>query len=302
MKTRTDKLLLIATALFVGGLAIVAGAISFAHMRELATHHDQLAWKAYAFPISVDGLEVVASLYLVAQRRAGRATGWIPWVALIVGTAASLAANVAVGGADPIGKALAGWPAVSMLVSVKLLFSMIDHTKIDQRTTDRDDPRTSPSVPDVPGTVQRTGRDDGQPSRIVPGEQVDGRNPSPTGTADRPTEPAAGTQATPGNPVAPSAPARPTPGEPPVPLDIRTVAHLLPAARAARATLARDGRSLSRDNLADAIRDDGNGVSNAHASLLLKILKAKQDVTMISPEIVGSLVVDELEPLSELVA
>jgi hypothetical protein len=163
MKTRTDKLLLIATALFVGGLAIVAGAISFAHMRELATHHDQLAWKAYAFPISVDGLEV-ASLYLVAQRRAGRATGWIPWVALIVGTLASLAANVAVGGADPIGKALAGWPAVSMLVSVKLLFSMIDHTKIDQRTTVRDDQRTSSTVPDVPGTVQRTGRDEPQPS------------------------------------------------------------------------------------------------------------------------------------------
>ncbi|GAB1693275.1 hypothetical protein [Krasilnikovia sp. M28-CT-15] len=62
-------------------------------------------------PISVDGLEIVASLYLVAQRRAGRPTGWIPWFALIVGTAASLTANIAVGGADPIGKALAGWPA-----------------------------------------------------------------------------------------------------------------------------------------------------------------------------------------------
>jgi hypothetical protein len=55
MKTRTDKILLILTALFVGGLAIVAGAISVSHMRELATHHDQLGWKSYAFPISVDG-------------------------------------------------------------------------------------------------------------------------------------------------------------------------------------------------------------------------------------------------------
>jgi ABC-type Fe3+-siderophore transport system permease subunit len=133
MKTRTDRTLLILTALFVGALAFVAGAISFAHMRELATHHDQLGWKSYAFPISVDGLEVVASLYLVAQRRTGRPTGWVPWVALIVGTAASLAANVAVGGADPIGKALAGWPALSMLVSVKLLFAMFDHESVDQR-------------------------------------------------------------------------------------------------------------------------------------------------------------------------
>ncbi|BCB92015.1 DUF2637 domain-containing protein [Phytohabitans suffuscus] len=114
MRIHTDKLLLIVTALFVAGLAIVAGAVSFSHMQELAIDHHQLGWKSYAFPVSVDGLEIVASLYLVAQRRAGRPTGWIPWVALIVGTLASLAANVAVGGADPIGKALAGWPAVSM--------------------------------------------------------------------------------------------------------------------------------------------------------------------------------------------
>lgn len=77
MRTRTDKTLLILTALFVGGLALVAGAISFDHMRELATHHDQTGWKSYAFPISVDGLEIVASVYLVAQRRTGRATGWV---------------------------------------------------------------------------------------------------------------------------------------------------------------------------------------------------------------------------------
>ena len=104
-RTQTDKTLFVLTALFVGALAFVAGAISFSHMRELALDHGQLGWKSYAFPVSVDGLEIVASLYLVAQRRAGRPTGWIPWVALVVGTAASLAANVAVGGADPIGKA-----------------------------------------------------------------------------------------------------------------------------------------------------------------------------------------------------
>ncbi len=135
-----DRLLLILTAVCIAGLAIVAGAISFAHMRELTTHHDQLGWKSYAFPISVDGLEVVASLYLVVQRRAGQPTGSIPWIALIVGTAASLAANVAVGGADLIGKALAGWPALSMPVSVKLLFSMFDHDDGGQRLIVRDGP------------------------------------------------------------------------------------------------------------------------------------------------------------------
>jgi hypothetical protein len=64
-------------------------------------------------------------------------------------------------------------------------------------------------------------------------------------------------------------------------LDIRTVAHLIPAARAARAAMASKGQSLSRDNLADAMREDGHGVSNERASLLLKILKAEQDVLAI---------------------
>jgi hypothetical protein len=266
-KSRTDKALLIATAVFVAGLAIVAGAISFAHMRELATHHDQTGWKSYAFPISVDGLEIVASLYLVAQRRAGRPTGAIPWIALIVGTAASLAANVAVGGADPIGKALAGWPALSMLISVKLLASMIDHhAKEDHLTVVKDDQQTSPDVPDVPATVsdvpntvRQTGRDDRD-------DKV------PSGTVPEPT-----------NTPTPSAtdPAKTGSADRAAPVDIGTVAHLIPAARAARVALAREGRSLSRDNLADAMRDDGHGVSNQRASLLLKILKAEEQVTMI---------------------
>ncbi|MCT2282065.1 DUF2637 domain-containing protein, partial [Micromonospora chalcea] len=127
-------------------MAGVAGAISFSHMTELALRHGQSGWKAYAFPVSVDGLEIVASLHLVVQRRAGRRTGWVPWVALVVGTLASLAANVAVGGDDLMGKALAGWPALSMLAAVKLLFSMIDHAGDDQRTV-RDDQRTAADRP-----------------------------------------------------------------------------------------------------------------------------------------------------------
>ncbi|MGC4773581.1 DUF2637 domain-containing protein [Micromonospora sp. DT44] len=215
-------------------------------MTELATEHGQTGWKAYAFPVSVDGLEIVASLYLVAQRRAGRPTGWVPWVALVVGTVASLAANVAVGGHDPIGRALAGWPALSMLVSVKLLFSMIDHGEGDQRTV-RDDQRSSADRPSVRGAVRGTVPDRGPSSGSTPDGRTVTDGLSPTGTADS------------------SALA-----------DMREVAHLIPAARAARAVLAREGRSLSRDGLADAMRDDGHGVSNARASLLLRILREQE--------------------------
>jgi hypothetical protein len=66
------------------------------------------------------------------------------------------------------------------------------------------------------------------------------------------------------------------PGGRVAPIDLRNVAHLIPAARAARVALVRGGRSLSRDALADTMRDDGHGVSNARASLLLKILRAEE--------------------------
>ncbi|MEN3611372.1 DUF2637 domain-containing protein [Plantactinospora sp. ZYX-F-223] len=257
MRTRTDRLLLALTGLCVAGLAIVAGAISFAHMVELAQRHDQTGWKAYAFPVSVDGLEIVASLYLVVQRRAGRPTGWVPWVALVVGTLASLAANVAVGGHDPIGKALAGWPALSMLVSVKLLFSMIDHGDVDQRTV-RDDQRPA----DDRSLILRADPDDGASSGLA----ADGRTGNFGPFVIRGTDHNGG-----------APPRRSTDRlDSTVTVEVRSVAHLIPAARAARAALTKSGRSLSRDALADVMRDDGHGVSNARASLLLKVLKAEE--------------------------
>lgn len=267
MKTRTDKTLVILTAVCVAGLAIVAGAISFAHMRELATDHGQTGWKSYAFPISVDGLEIVASLFLVVQRRAGRPTGWVPWVALVVGTAASLAANVAVGGADPIGKALAGWPALSMLVSVKLLFAMFD-AEDGRRGVLRDDQRTVPTVPDIARSVGKAGPDDVAGSEIVPRHRVEAQPSSATGPTDVVRDAAEGIGGHSKRAAASS---------------VGTVALLVPAARTARAALAREGRSLSRDNLADALRDSGHGVSNERASLLIKILKAERDTTRIGP-------------------
>jgi hypothetical protein len=41
--------------------------------------------------VSVDGIEIVASLVLLAHRRAGARVGWPPWAALVAGPAASIA-------------------------------------------------------------------------------------------------------------------------------------------------------------------------------------------------------------------
>jgi transcriptional regulator with XRE-family HTH domain len=91
----TDRWIGRAVAATVAGLAGIAGAISYSHMRQLAQDHGQAGWHAHAFPLSVDGIEVVASLVLLADRRTGRRSGWLPWAALLIGTAGSLAANVA---------------------------------------------------------------------------------------------------------------------------------------------------------------------------------------------------------------
>jgi len=95
----------------VTGLAGIAGAISYSHMRQLAQDHGPSGWHAHAFPLSVDGIEIVASLVLLADRRAGRRSGWLPWTALAAGTVGSLAANIATAHPDPVSRVIAGWPA-----------------------------------------------------------------------------------------------------------------------------------------------------------------------------------------------
>jgi hypothetical protein len=124
---RADKWISRAATATVAGLAGIAGAISYSHMRLLAADHGDAGWHAHAFPLSVDGVEMVASLVLLADRRAGRQSGWLPWAALTIGTAASLAANIATAADGIISRVIAGWPAVALLIAVKLLSGILEH-------------------------------------------------------------------------------------------------------------------------------------------------------------------------------
>ena len=75
---RADKWISRTASATVAGLAGIAGAISYSHMRQLAAAHGDAGWHAHAFPLSVDGVEIVASLVLLADRRAGPATRGLP--------------------------------------------------------------------------------------------------------------------------------------------------------------------------------------------------------------------------------
>ncbi|WP_338696595.1 DUF2637 domain-containing protein [Streptomyces sp. Q6] len=105
--------------------AVIAGALSFAHLHDLASSAGQTGWKAWAYPISVD-------LLLVAAWRRLRTDGpsRLAWCWFLVALVASLGANVATAGfldlAHPpawLRFGVAGWPALAFLGGTLLTHS-----------------------------------------------------------------------------------------------------------------------------------------------------------------------------------
>jgi hypothetical protein len=105
--------------------AVIAGALSFAHLHDLAAAAGQNGWKAWAYPVSVD-------LLLVAAWRRLRSEGpsRLAWCWFVVALFASLGANIATAGfldlADPpalLRLGIAGWPAVAFLGGTLLAHS-----------------------------------------------------------------------------------------------------------------------------------------------------------------------------------
>ncbi|MFB7779878.1 DUF2637 domain-containing protein [Streptomyces bauhiniae] len=96
--------------------AVIAGALSFAHLHDLAAAAGQSGWKAWAYPISVDLLLVAAWRRL----RVGR--DGASWTWFTIALAASLGANVATAGLLDLDHVpawlrilVAGWPALAFL-------------------------------------------------------------------------------------------------------------------------------------------------------------------------------------------
>ncbi|MFD8289142.1 DUF2637 domain-containing protein [Streptomyces lavendulae] len=101
--------------------AVIAGALSFAHLHDLAEAAGQAGWKAWAYPVSVDLLLVAAWHRLRTLRDAGEPSR-SAWSWFAVALAASLGANVATAGLLDLGDVpdwlrilVAGWPALAFL-------------------------------------------------------------------------------------------------------------------------------------------------------------------------------------------
>ncbi|MFJ9830819.1 DUF2637 domain-containing protein [Streptomyces sp. NPDC101169] len=96
--------------------AVIAGALSFAHLHDLAAAAGQSGWKAWAYPVSVDLLLVAAWRRLCAGRDRSS------WTWFAIALAASLGANVATAGLLDLHQVpawlrilVAGWPALAFL-------------------------------------------------------------------------------------------------------------------------------------------------------------------------------------------
>ncbi|MET8901442.1 DUF2637 domain-containing protein [Streptomyces sp. NPDC004538] len=126
--------------------AVIAGALSFAHLHDLAAAAGQDGWKAWAYPVSVD-------LLLVAAWRRLRTDGpsRLAWCWFLIALVASLGANVATAGLLDLGDVpawlrilVAAWPALAFMGGTLLAHSSAGHTSASPDPTPVPDP-----VPEV---------------------------------------------------------------------------------------------------------------------------------------------------------
>ncbi|WP_344427068.1 DUF2637 domain-containing protein [Pseudonocardia ailaonensis] len=108
------------TTAAVSIVAVVAAIASYVHIHTLAVEAGE-EWRAILIPLSVDGMLVAASMVMLVRRRAGERAGALPWIGLILGLVASLAANVAAADPTVLSWVVSGWPPLALAVSFELL-------------------------------------------------------------------------------------------------------------------------------------------------------------------------------------
>ncbi|MFJ9262885.1 DUF2637 domain-containing protein [Streptomyces bacillaris] len=130
--------------------AVIAGALSFAHLHDLAAAAGQDGWKAWAYPVSVDLLLVAAwrRMRTTADNRAA-------WAWFVIALTASLGANVATAGLLDLGDVpawlrilVAGWPALAFLGGTLLV-----HSPTTAPTEPEPSPVPAPPVAPAPDPI-----------------------------------------------------------------------------------------------------------------------------------------------------
>ncbi|WP_055565989.1 DUF2637 domain-containing protein [Streptomyces atriruber] len=129
--------------------AVIAAALSFAHLHDVASAAGQDGWKAWAYPVSVDLLLVAAWRRL--RTGDAKTAGWC-W--FLIALTASLGANVATAGlldmeAVPawLRILVAGWPAVAFLGGTLLAHSAPQEATVVEDVLVQEDADEAPALP-----------------------------------------------------------------------------------------------------------------------------------------------------------
>lgn len=167
-------------------LAAIAGAGSFAHIRDTAARHGQHGPMAWAIAVCIDLTCVMAARERHRDKRTGRPSRRVSWPVLVLagGVLLSLAANLDQAQPDTWGRITAATPAAAFLVAVSMLERRATHQASPASAPVQDEPPVLvPAGPPVPA------RD--KPSGSVPAGP--GEQPSPAwppgGEPARPDDP-----------------------------------------------------------------------------------------------------------------
>lgn len=121
------------TAAAVVIVAAVAAVVSFSHMQHLAMLAGE-GWRSWLLPASVDGLVVAASMSMLLAHRQGRKGSRLAWWSLLAGIGASLAANIAAAEPTLIGRMVAAWPPVALLLAYELLMQQVRQARSKEQS------------------------------------------------------------------------------------------------------------------------------------------------------------------------
>ncbi|GGX36209.1 SpdA protein [Streptomyces malachitofuscus] len=150
--------------------AVIAGALSFAHLHDLAEAAGQTGWKAWAYPVSVDLLLVAVWRRLRTERSK------LAWFWFLVALVASLGANVATAGLLDLDHVpawlrilVAGWPALAFLGGTLLAHTppertpdaapapapvpVVDRPEVPEPASEITAPEPAPALPQAPATA-----------------------------------------------------------------------------------------------------------------------------------------------------
>ncbi|MGK5449522.1 DUF2637 domain-containing protein [Streptomyces radiopugnans] len=210
--------------------AVIAGALSFAHLHDLAAAAGQDGWKAWAYPISVD-LLLVAAWHRIRTLQAADLPAGSAWCWFVTALAASLGANVATAGLLDLTDVpawlrilVAGWPALAFFGG-----TLLAHTAPD--TNPAQEPEMPAAAPEPAASVVERAPEPAAPT--VEPDPVPELDPAPASAVDPAPEPA---------PVADPAPA----AAPAVTVPAALVDH---ARKVADAHRARTGTPIDPDTL-----------------------------------------------------